>query len=346
MVDKKIIIVAFAALIVAVSIYFAFQLKFEEDISKIIPADKNNTSLGTIFNIAKISERLAVNISLSDSFAKADEEKLIDYANDFVQQLDNDTLHTLVKEVQYKINDSMLDEVISVFYNNLPLFLSERDYHHIDTLITAGNINNTLKKDYNILITPASMVLKKYILRDPFGLTYIVMNKLRNSQFADEYLIQDGYIFTRNKKNLLLFLSCTYPPSETGRNSILIDSLDSIIQKLDVKYKNEIKASYFGGAAVAVSNASRIKKDITLTVILSFVLLLIFIRHFVRIRWAATLTFLPALFGGIVSMAILYLVKLRKIIGYQTVNISHLSLRYNLYSSILLFDVCSDGSTP
>jgi uncharacterized protein len=37
--------------------------------------------------------------------------------------------------------------------------------------------------------------------------------------------------------------------------------------------------------------------------------LLIFIRHFVRIRWAATLTFLPALFGGIVSMAILYLVK-------------------------------------
>jgi uncharacterized protein len=305
----KIIIGAFAALIVAVSIYFALQLKFEEDISKIIPADEISTSLSTIYNNTKVSERLAVNISLSDSSTKGEENKLIDYANDFVQHLDTDTLHDLIKEIQYKINDRMLDEVISVFYNNLPLFISEKDYRHIDTLITESNITNALKKDYKILVTPASMVLKKYILRDPFGFTYIGLNKLRNSQFADDYLIQDGYIFTRNKKNLLIFLSCAYPASETGRNSTLIDSLDSIIQKLNSKYKNEIKASYFGGAAVAVSNASRIKKDITLTVILSFVLLLIFIRYFVRVRWAAILTFLPALFGGIVSMAILYLVK-------------------------------------
>lgn len=246
---------------------------------------------------------------MSDTLATVDPDELIKYANDFVQELKNSSLNSLIKEIQHKIDESAIDDVISVFYDNLPLFLSRNDYDRIDTLIAEGNIKRSLQKNYNVLISPASMVLKKYIIRDPFGITYIILDKLRDTQFADEYSIQDGYIFTRNKKNLLIFITCTNPSSETAKNSILLDTLDSVIQRLNLKYKESITASYYGGVAVAVSNATRIKEDVILTVILSIILLQIFISLFIKIRWAALLALLPAIFGGLMAMAVLYILK-------------------------------------
>jgi len=308
-VKRKIFVIAAAVLMTGISLFFALQLKFEEDISKIIPAEKKFSSISTIYSNSKIAERLAVNITLSNFSAPENSERLIEYANDFVRELENKNLSTLIKEINYKVDDNFLDEAVSVFYNNLPLFLSPKDYKLIDTLIAKKNIKKSIENNYKVLISPASMVLKKYIVRDPLGITYIILNKLRNSQFTDEYLISDGYIFTSDKKNLLMFISCVNPSSQTALNSILIDSLESTISKLKTKYNNQITVDYFGGAAIAASNASRIKQDITLTVILSIVLLIVFISYFVKVRWAAFLTFLPAVFGGLVSLAVLYFIK-------------------------------------
>ena len=46
-----------------------------------------------------------------------------------------------------------------------------------------------------------------------------------------------------------------------------------------------------------------------MTIILSVIFLYLFISYFIRIRWAAFLTFLPALFGAIISLALLYFIK-------------------------------------
>ncbi|MFH1321646.1 MAG: 1-acyl-sn-glycerol-3-phosphate acyltransferase [Bacteroidota bacterium] len=70
-----------------------------------------------------------------------------------------------------------------------------------------------------------------------------------------------------------------------------------------------IKAEYYGALAVAVGNANRIKKDITLTVTIALFVLLIFISLFFKRKSIFFIILLPVLFGGIISLAFLFFLK-------------------------------------
>lgn len=289
--------------------FFASKIEFEEDISKIIPANEKLQKLNLVFSKSSFLERLVVNISLADTLAEANPDKLINYAEDFVQELKSDKVAPFINEITYQISNNVMDEVFVSFYNNLPLFLTKEDYNVIDTLISEASIKKTIQKDYKTLISPASVVLKKFLLQDPLSLTPIALKKLQNLQFTDAYFIYNGYILTQNKKNLLLFISPANASSKTAKNAQLLNYIDQSIDLLAKKHNGEIKTEYFGGLAVAVSNASRIKNDVMVTITLSIILLAAFISYFVKIRFGTLLTFLPALFGAIVSLALLYFIK-------------------------------------
>jgi uncharacterized protein len=200
-------------------------------------------------------------------------------------------------------------EVYNTFIDNLPVFLEEKDYATLDHLITPEKLDTTLEKNYKTLLSPASVVLKKNILRDPIGITPYALKKMQSLQFDDNFELDNGYIFTPNKKHLLFFVIPAVKPSETAKNNELLTALDSAISKTISSSGNKIFAEYFGSAAVAAGNAERIKKDVTLTVSITIVALFLFISFFFKRIETFFLIFLPVLFGGAFSLAILYLMK-------------------------------------
>ena len=287
--------------------YFASRIKLEEDITKIMPSDEKIEKLNSIFKNSKFLDKIVVTVSLSDS-SSAEPQLLMEYTDSLAEQIRKiDT--SLIKDVTYKVNDDVMYDVYNTYLENLPVFLEEQDYKTLDHLLTSEKLDSTLEKNYKTLLSPASVILKKNILRDPVGITPYALKRMQNLQFDDNFELDNGYIFTRDKKHLLFFIIPKVKPSETDKNAELLAGLDSALEKTSALSKGKVHAEYFGSAAVAVGNAIQIKKDVKLTLTITIIGLFLFITFFFRRIEVFFIIFIPVLFGAAFSLALLYLYK-------------------------------------
>ncbi len=302
----RILFVLFLVLLLSSVGYFAAQIKLEEDISKMMPQDKKVEKMNFVFQNSKFLDKLIVTVSAIDS-SKDNTETLVEIADSLTQEVQRNYFPSHVKEITSSVSDELMYSVYQSFYENLPLFLDKNDYSEMDQLLADTAIQAALDRDYKTLLSPASMLLKNSIGRDPLGFTSIALKKLQKLQFDDNFEIVNGSIFTKDKKHLLLFITPAFP-KKTALNAELIEGIDEITEKL-VLQKPEVRIEYFGSIAVAVANAERIKKDVMITLSITLLILFLFISIFFKRIFIFFLIFLPVLFGAGFSLALLFLIK-------------------------------------
>lgn len=307
--ERRLLFYILFGTIFAVILFFAAQIKVQEDITGISGAKSNPGKFEYVVSHVRFTEKLIIRLSLADTSARPDPERLILYARDLTDSLSHRFDSTYIKGIIGNVRDSSMSASLDLFYDHLPFYLDENDYRNIDSLLAPASIHSTLEKDYKDLLSPAGFALKQIILRDPLGLTYMAMNKLKSLQAGDNFELLDGFILTKDRKNLLLFITPANPSSETSRNEKLLEGLDEILAKISNNYKHEIRGQYFGAMAVAAGNARQIKKDIFLTLAIALCLIFLLIGWYFRSWKIPLLGFLPAIFGGGLALAILYLLK-------------------------------------
>jgi 1-acyl-sn-glycerol-3-phosphate acyltransferase len=289
--------------------YFALQVKLEEDITKMFPTDEKSEKSNFVFKNTQFLDRLIINISQKDTALPADPDKLVEYASQLEESLKQDTFKLYIKDIQAKVEEETIFEVQNSIYNNLPFFLNKEDYKSIDKLITDKQIDSTLEGSYKILLSPSSVILKKFIIQDPAGIASLALTKLQGLQLDDDYDLYEGYIFSKDKKHLLFFITSAYPPNESAGNAMMINALDDEIKKQNNNSKEEVNAEYFGAPAVSVANASRIKSDVSNTLTIAVCLILLILWLYFRNIAILPIILLPAIFGGLFSMAMIYFIK-------------------------------------
>ncbi|HAF28778.1 MAG TPA: glycerol acyltransferase [Bacteroidales bacterium] len=294
--------------IFGVSIFYVTKIKFEEDITLMLPSDENIQRISMVSQNINFMDKLIVNITLSDTNQTPNPQKLIEFADQLNSKI-SIYQPELIKDINYQVSDKIMNNVYDVFFENLPVFLEDQDYVKMDSLIQQSSVESSIKNNFKTLISPASMVMKKFVMKDPLHFTPIVLKKLNTFQIGDNYEIYNSRIFTKDKKNLSLFVTSAFPSGETQKNGKLIKILNQTIDSLELQFNQEINAQYYGAAAVAVGNANRIKEDIKLTVTIALIVLLVFMSLFFRKKSIFLILFLPAIFGGSMSLAILYLIK-------------------------------------
>ena len=290
-------------------LFFASRIKVQEVITGISGSGGNPGKFETVVNHVRFNDKLIIRLSLADTAAKADPESLIHYAKDLTDSLTCRFDSTYIKGITGNITDSSISASTDFFYDHLPVYLDEDDYRKIDSMLIPASIHSAIEKDYIDLLSPAGFALKKMILRDPLGLTYLAMNKLKSLRAGDGFEVVDGFILTRDRKNLLLFITPANPATETSRNEKLLEGVDEILVKISAVNKPAIRGQYFGAIAFASGNAHQIKKDICLTLVIALCLIFLLIGWYFRSWKIPLLGFLPALFGGGLALAILYLLK-------------------------------------
>jgi len=293
--------------IFALAIFTALKIHTSEDISKMIPVDDELKRFNFANKQVKLNDKIIINISFNDTTNKVNPEKLSDFSDTLTHKLQSNCSEHIA-EIKNTIDNQMMNELYGVFYRNLPIFLTENDYQKLDTILTDEELDKTLAADFRTLISPASLITKKFIKKDPLSITPLVLKRLQNLQLDNSYEIYDNHIFTKDKKHLFLFLTSKYPNDQTGKNKLLIDGIKKTITDL----KSEIpdfKVEIFGAPVISVGNAERIKNDIILTVSIAVFVLFLFLSFFYRRFDIFFIIFLPAAFGAAVSIAILYLLK-------------------------------------
>ena len=262
---RSVLLTLTIALVVSV-----FQLSYKEDISDFMPlTDEEKLDMEIYQEISGVNKLVVLfscNKENPDSTIAA-----IDLFQESVKKLD--TLHW-TSDMVTRFDMEKVGEVTEFVYQNIPYFLTERDYSRMDSLLSAENyVSEQLDRDREMLMFPSGGLLSENISRDPLNLFTPVLSKLQSLQQENKFEMYDGYIFTPDMSRAIVMLSSPFGNSETDKNSQLLQLLTSGIEEMNARYPN-IEAHVLGGPQIAVGNAQQIKHDSILAVSLAVVLIL------------------------------------------------------------------------
>lgn len=299
---KKWLPIAISLLLFSVFIFLAFQLKIENDLSKLIPG---NSSLEKI-NELQASSGLYDKIIFKIKSPTEDDEKLIDAA-DFLEQKINKELQTLTKEVKLRIDETAFFDVQEIVAQNLPCFLDSSDYKRFDTLFFDDNIATKIQSNVELLNTISGIGSKRFFANDPLGLSLVPLKKMQSLQVDDRIELNNGYLFTDKGKSVLAFI--TLKDSVQAKNA---DSAVALLHKVRTEVANKFKdlnIYVYGGLLVANSNKVQLQKDTKLTLFLTIIGIVLLTLFTFKRKRLPFLMLLPAVFGLAFSLALVFLIQ-------------------------------------
>ncbi len=287
--------------------FLASRITFDKDITRILPHARNLDKQQQVFQDSRFADKLTVSISQKDTLAVAAPDELTAFADTFIAMAMKD-LPGYIKSIDGRPDDSSMMNMMGAIQGSLPVYLTEQDYTSIDSLFTEGKVKQQLNWDYNKLISPEGMALKGVIQNDPSGTSWLGIKKLQRLQADDQFELYDGYVMTKDHRHMMVFINPANPPDATWKNTKLLKDLDLVIDSLRQRFPR-IDASYFGGTAVAAGNQTQLIKDTILTQSITVVLLILFIGLYFRKKRAPVVIMLPVVFGGLFSLALIYLLR-------------------------------------
>ncbi|MDR2622243.1 MAG: 1-acyl-sn-glycerol-3-phosphate acyltransferase [Dysgonamonadaceae bacterium] len=306
---RKMLLYGILLLVLALLVYHALQIRFVEDVNSFMPQTKNSGNIGEVFKHLKVKDKIILMYSPDNEKDSIPPEALIKAGDAFIDSLlASEAGQSHIKSVLSKIDAGITDKAYRYITGNLPVFLDSADYHRIDSLLVPENMDKRLMNNYYYLISPLSLISKKYIFDDPLGLTGNALNHFNDLQLSSQYDIYNDHIFSPDGKTLIAFIAPVFPAGDISGNEILVQSIESQISRF--KQTNPaIRISYFGGIPVAVYNARQIKADSTLSLLITLVLVTVGVLFAFRRKSALILILLPVIFGGLFSLATLSVVQ-------------------------------------
>jgi 1-acyl-sn-glycerol-3-phosphate acyltransferase len=287
--------------------WIALKIKPAEDISKVLPRNAKVEQYLDVVSKSAFADELVIFVGPADTLKPVAQGKLIGYASALADSLRQGPAAAYIGKIREKTDDDAARGFYKEMRQNLPVFLEEEDYYRLDTLISDSSVEASIRSAYKNLVSPAGMVTRDILLADPLGLTGVALKKTASFTVDEDYKIVDGYIFSRDMKYLVMFLTPAQKSTETAKNSLLLKQIDRLSEKISTQNNGEIIAGYFGTMAVSVANASQLKRDIMLTVNLAILLLILFIGfYFGKFRVIPAIVLTTIMSAGI-SVAILSL---------------------------------------
>lgn len=301
---KILALLAFLCCFVGLGLYVQ-KLQFEEDITKLIPVDEENAVYQKVLNTVNFADQVIINISKEKDTS---EEDLVQAASQLIDSLAQ-LQPEFISQVQGEIDEENLEATLEFVYDHLPVFLETKDYELISEKLNKDSIDAITRANYNTLISPSGIVSRETILRDPIGLTFMALKNLQQIGKNSDFILQNGFLMSMDKQHILLFITLGTETNETKKNTLFVNELNSIIGAINEQFRGKVTISSFGATLVAVANANQIKQDIQFTVGIALVLLLVILIVFYRKIYIPIILLVPTLFGGLLALAILCLVR-------------------------------------
>ena len=302
--NNKLLSLATAFLFLIVFGFFASKIRFEEDITRIIPKNENADVATKVLKQLNFSDKITVIIE-KDKNGSIDD--LTQTATDFI-----DSLHKCepyIKNIQGKVDDENIQQTFDFVYQNLPYFLNENDYATLEKKLTNDSISKQVESNYRTLISPTGIIAKDFIVNDPLGISFIALKKLQQLSICDDFILKDGFIITKEESTLLLFINPKLSGSETEKNTVFVDELNQIKSKFNEVNRGKVTLDYFGSSFIAVANAKQIKTDILTTILVSLGTLMLILIVFYRKLLIPVIIFIPTIFGVVTAIACLYFIR-------------------------------------
>jgi 1-acyl-sn-glycerol-3-phosphate acyltransferase len=306
---RKTLLWLLLATIIGLLTFSALRISFVEDISSFLPNNADNKRINEAFQKIGVANKIIVRFEMSDMQENQSQiDILIDAATRFAEKIKKNDSIGHIKELMYEIDNDKIREVTDFITQNLPYFLEEEDYRRIDSLIQPQNIENQLRIDKELLMSPMGGFVRNVILNDPLHFSQNALKNVEVFKQGDNYNTDNGFIFN-DKDECIVIITSKYPISETANNKLLANEIYKAVNQTTADFNNEIKIVPFGAALISITNADQIKSDSLFAVSIAVVLILTLMFYFYRNVKSLFFIALSVAFGALFSFGVIVLFK-------------------------------------
>jgi len=264
------ILTLFAAILIT-------QLKLDLNLLSLLPSD--NPSVNTFFEISEdfgVQSVLVAVIEMPQNFSQSKAEFFVDLL------AKNLSKSTLINEINYKSREMRISRLFQRYMEYLPVFLKASKLRELAQKLSDSEIQRQVGKNKNLLMNPFSIVTKELVYNDPLGLRKLIRTNVTASGGKHLFGSHQGYYRRKNANTYFLFIKPKKPPQNVAFSKQLMEEVYAIekvsLSELSKEYKTQIqglKISYTGGYPIAIKDEATTKKDIKVTILSSFLGILI-----------------------------------------------------------------------
>ena len=266
-----------ALIITVVSIGSAARLDLNPNFFSLLPVHNEEVTafFDTVEEIGLNSLLIAV-IELPPQIDQAAAEAFIDVL------AENYADSNLIRAVEYKSTTNELASVFQIVIEHLSLFLGPSEFTQLARKLTDNEIHAQIRENKQLLMSPLGMAMQDLVLHDPLAIREIIPPYASIPPDYRPLKPYRGHYRIGDTRTYLIFMKPIEPPQNIPFSKRLMEEVRHLEDVSLSDFGNDAKSlqdkvmiAYTGGYPIAVADEATTRKDIILTVLTSFLAVLI-----------------------------------------------------------------------
>ena len=303
--------IALLLVVTALCVFSALRLDYKENIADFLPTDPEKEKYTSVYDDLSNQGQITVIFAADTTKLVGDEalDALMDAMDAFETNWKTEDIALLVNDLRCKVDESQVFDAIDFIRENQALFLTETDFHRMDSLLAEPDYVATCMGNIKrILSMPTVSFVVDGVKADPLNLYSPTLQRLNALNATEGYRVEDEYLFNGRGDMGFAFFSSPFSGSDTRGNAQLVALINKVIEQTEA-ISPDVHISAVGAPTIAVTNAQQIKRDsylsVALAIVLMFGILMFTMARKRNLIWLGN----SVLFGWIFALAVIALFK-------------------------------------
>ena len=287
-----------------VFLFFGLKIKYEEDISSLLPTSSVESQLA--FSSIELKDKVYLQVTSAE--APLEPEVLAERMDEFTELLlINDSASHHISNILVQMEPETAINGLEFVLEHIPSFVDTTAYPAFIEAMEPSVAAAQMDADYDLLMNDETGDLTQMIAYDPLNLKEVVVGDLLEGVTSGYNLI-DGHFFCPDSTVAIAYLAPAFRSLDSGAARAFAKMLSKTQSEFEALHP-DVKVHAHGDPIGSVANAGRIRSDLVLTVGISIILILILLGFFFRSPGFIARLLLPIVYGAAFSLACIYWIK-------------------------------------
>ena len=284
--------------------FFGLKLKYEEDISTLLPTSSVESQLA--FSSIELKDKIYLQVTSADE--QLPPEILAERMDEFTDLLfEKDSSSHYISNILVQMEPEMIVNALDFVLDHVPSFVDTMAYTAFEKAMDPEVARVQMDTNYKLMMNDVTGDITQMIVNDPLNLKDAVIGDLLSGATKGLNII-DNHLFCPDSTVVLAYLAPAFKTLDSGSATAFSKLLSKTQQEFEAMYP-DVKVHAHGDPIGSVANAGRIRSDLMLTVGISIILILILLGFFYRSAGFIIRLLLPILYGTFFSLACIYWLK-------------------------------------
>ena len=294
-----------------VFLFFGLQLRYEEDVAKLLPRSSIDSELA--FSDIELKDKIFIQITSADPEQPLDTWTLSDYIDEFCASLlQRDTTGRYIIGILSSLDPGTMLGAMDYGFEHLPSLIDTAFYAAFTEALTPAAIDAQMARNRALIDADMTGQTTQMVCTDPLDLRDIFLARMfpegLDAGSVGDFTMENGHFFCPDRTVALAFLSSTVSQTDSGTGTRFARILNQARKSFEAAHP-DARVLLHGNPLGGVSNASTIKTDLVWTIGISLlIILVILLLCFHRFRFVIHLL-APVLYGTIFALACVYWIK-------------------------------------